>query len=67
MSKQHLGTILKSLRAAQGMTQVELAAKTGLTQAYLAQLESAVRTNPSLDVLKRIAKALKVDVGKLIT
>jgi transcriptional regulator with XRE-family HTH domain len=33
---------------------------------YLADLENGKRTNPSLDVLKRLARALGVPVGELL-
>jgi len=61
-----LGAQIKRLRKLRGLTQVELADKLGITQAYLAQLESGVRANPTLDLLQRIAKALKVDITKLL-
>jgi DNA-binding XRE family transcriptional regulator len=57
---------LKRLRERKGLTQVELAAKARITQPYLAQLESGVRLNPSLDVLKRLAEALGVAVRDLL-
>lgn len=57
---------IKRLRERKGLTQVELAAKARITQPYLAQLESGVRLNPSLDVLKRLAEALGVAVRDLL-
>ncbi len=63
MAKRKVGLRLKALRQAKGLTQVELAGKAGVTQAYLAQLEAGVRGNPSLDVLERLARALGVQVG----
>jgi transcriptional regulator with XRE-family HTH domain len=60
MSKQ-----IRKLREARGLTQVELAEKAGITQAYLSALENGTRTNPKLDLLRDLAKALKTDVAEL--
>ena len=48
------------------MTQVELAAKAQVTRLYLSQLETGLRTNPSLLVLQRLAKALGAEVEELL-
>jgi transcriptional regulator with XRE-family HTH domain len=40
----------------------ELAEKAGVTDAYIANLETGKKSNPSLAVLKRLAKALGVPV-----
>lgn len=60
------GKKLKTLREMKGLTQVQLAGKAGITQAYLARLETGVSQNPSFDVLKRLAKVLGVSVGELV-
>jgi transcriptional regulator with XRE-family HTH domain len=57
---------LKALRIARGLTQVELAKKMKMKQTYIAQLETGVEANPTLDTLRRLAKALKVTVGELV-
>jgi XRE family transcriptional regulator, master regulator for biofilm formation len=57
---------IKKLRKASGLTQVELATKAGITQVYVSSLESGARENPSLDILRRLAKALKTDVAELL-
>jgi transcriptional regulator with XRE-family HTH domain len=44
-----------------------LAQRVGVSDAYITQLETRERINPSLDVLRRLAKALKVPVGELLT
>ncbi len=51
---------LKTLREAKGWSQAELARRAGVTQAYIAQLETGVRTNPTLKVAQRLARALRV-------
>jgi transcriptional regulator with XRE-family HTH domain len=44
----------------------ELAKKAAVTDAYIAQLETGKKTNPSLEVLKRLARALGVPVTELL-
>lgn len=44
-------------RKSQNITQKELAARTGITQADLSRIENGTR-NPSLNMMKRIAKGL---------
>jgi len=61
-----LATQLRKLRETRGMTQTDLAKKAGVTQAYIASLESGARENPSLDLLRKLAKLLKADVAKLL-
>lgn len=65
MSAKRLGMKLKELRTQQGLTQVIVAKKVRVTQAYIALLEKG-QQNPTLDVLERLAKALKVSVGELV-
>ena len=48
------------------MTQRDLAAKSKVTPGYIAQIELGMKKNPSLDVLKRLAKALGVPVTELL-
>lgn len=57
---------LKALRTARGLTQVELAKKMKRKQAYISQLESGTENNPTLDTLRRLAKALGVSVAELV-
>lgn len=44
----------------------DLAKKADVTDAYIAQLETGKKTNPSLEVLKRLARALGVPVTDLL-
>lgn len=57
---------IKKLRKARGLTQVELAERAGVTQVYISSLENGTRKNPSLDLLRKLAKALKTDVAELL-
>jgi len=61
-----LATQLRKLREAKGMSQTDLAKKAGITQAYIASLESGARENPSLTMLRKLAKVLKTDLAKLL-
>jgi XRE family transcriptional regulator of biofilm formation len=66
MSPKRLSTVLKMLRRERGMTQDEIGRRAKVTKPYLSQLETGVRKNPSLPVLKRLAKALGVPVAALL-
>jgi len=66
MATTRLGVQLKRLRIANGLTQVILAKRTRVTQGYIAQLERGLQKDPSLTVIRRLAKALKVSVGELL-
>ncbi len=60
MSPRIVGRTLRSLRAARRLTQVELAERVQVSQAYLAHLERGRKDAPSMDVLLRLAAALGV-------
>jgi len=64
--KKRLCQMLKQLREGKGLTQVQLAEKAGITQEYVAKLESGAKGNPSLAVLKALAKALGMSVSELL-
>ena len=57
-------TPLAYWRKRAGMTQAQLAAQTGITQGFLAQLETGKR-DASIAVLRRIATILDVRLGDL--
>lgn len=59
------GKHLRKLREEKGWTQEELADKAGMHFTYIGQIERGIR-NPSLVNLERLAKALKIDAGKLL-
>ena len=58
--------MLKTLREKKGWSQAELARRAKVTDAYIAQLETGVRSNPSLEILQRLARALGVPLAKLL-
>ena len=55
---------LREWRKYRGMTQVELAAESGLTQAAIAQIETAKR-NPTVETARKFADALNCDIDDL--
>jgi transcriptional regulator with XRE-family HTH domain len=57
---------LKQIRTRRGLTQVQLAKKAKMPQPYVARLESGAETNPKLDALRRLAKALGVKPSRLL-
>jgi XRE family transcriptional regulator of biofilm formation len=58
--------MLRRMREDKGWTQRDLAKVAKVTPGYVAQLEMGVRKNPSLEILKRLAKALGVPVTALL-
>jgi transcriptional regulator with XRE-family HTH domain len=58
--------VLRELREKKGWSQAKLAEQVGVSDAYVAQLETGARKNPSLEILKRLARALGVPVTELL-
>ena len=63
---KRLETLIKRVRTARGLSQRALAARAGLTNPYIAQLEAGQRGNPTVLVAVRLADALGVPVMDLI-
>jgi len=66
MSPERLSRVIQKLRESKDMTQRDLAHEAQVTPGYIAQLEMGIRKNPSLKVLKKLAKALGVPVTDLL-
>ena len=62
--KSFLGNRIVELRKASGMTQGELAEKTGLTQSHVSRLEKG-QHSPSRKTLEKIASAFGMEVSEL--
>lgn len=60
-----LANTLKTLRARRRVTQADLANKADLSRGYLIRLEQG-KQDPTLGVLRRLAKALKVPLTRLV-
>jgi transcriptional regulator with XRE-family HTH domain len=65
MAVEKIGMKIKALRGKRGLSQEKLAAKAGITRGYLARLETG-RHEPTLTMLGKIAKALKVKTAELL-
>ncbi len=63
--KDRVAANVKRIRNERRLTQQTLADKAKIHRVYLAQIEGATRA-PSLEMLERLAKALKVEVGNLL-
>ena len=66
MPAQRLGRMLRQRRDAKHLTQAALAHKVGVSQAYIAKLESGDKANPTVVLLRKIAKVLGVPVTRLL-
>ena len=66
MAVTKLGDVLKALREKQGWTLEDLTKRAKVSFVYISQLERGKRKNPSLVVLKRLARALGVPVAELL-
>ncbi len=53
---------LKELRISKGYTLKELSRLSGVSTTYLSCIENGIQTNPSLDIVDKIARGLKEDV-----
>jgi len=58
-----LGKKIQKQREGMGLTQEELGDKAGISRAYMGYIEQG-RYAPSLEVLEKIAKALKTSLNK---
>ena len=63
--RRRLGLNLKKLREDQGFSQESFADHCGLHRTYISGIERGVR-NPTVLILDKIAKALKVPAGVLL-
>lgn len=60
-----LGKKVQRYRKKTGMSQEEVAHKVGISRAYMGYIEQG-RNVPSLEVLEKVAKAIKVKLGDLL-
>jgi transcriptional regulator with XRE-family HTH domain len=63
--KEKFGLRLKTLRKAKGLSQEELAERSGLNRPYISGIEKGKR-NVSLEVMEKLAGALGVGLGELV-
>ncbi len=63
-SKRLIGMRIKSIRESRKLTQERLAEKADLNSVYLSNIERG-QSNPTLDLLIKIAKALDVEMREI--
>jgi transcriptional regulator with XRE-family HTH domain len=63
--KEKFGQRVKSLRKEKGMSQEELAEKSGLNRPYISAIEQGKR-NVSLEVMEKLAEAMGVIIKDLL-
>lgn len=56
----------KMLRLKRRLTQLQVAEKAGLSQAYINELETGKKSNPSLETLTKLAEALGVSITEFL-
>ncbi len=66
MEEANFGIFLKSLRDRQRMSLRDVERESGVSNAYIAQLEKGDRPAPSPDILKKLARAYNVTVRELL-
>jgi transcriptional regulator with XRE-family HTH domain len=63
--RERIGLNLQKLRREKGLSQEELAFRSGIHQTYLSGVERGKR-NPTVIVLQKIAVALESDIADLV-
>lgn len=61
-----IGKNIQQIRKRRGMTLTQLAVNAGISKSYLSNIERGVNQNPSIEVLKRLALVLHVDLKTLL-
>lgn len=62
-----LAQTLREVREGRGLSQVELAEKSGLTQAAISDLERGDTLRPHFETISKLAKALNVPLETFIS
>ena len=58
--------MLKRIRKGKGLSQLELAKRSHVAQGYISELEAGREKNPGIETLRKLAKALRVPVARLL-
>jgi transcriptional regulator with XRE-family HTH domain len=64
--KQTFGQALRELRRAKGISQRQLAAKTGMDFSYISKIENDRLSPPSADTVVKISDALEISPDQLL-
>ncbi|MFH1775076.1 MAG: LexA family transcriptional regulator [Chloroflexota bacterium] len=59
------GKHIRKLRTEQGMTQAELAARSGLLRSHISRIESGAYKNPTQETFQRLARGLSMTPNRL--
>lgn len=62
-----VGDLIRAHREAAGYSMRQLAAMAGIHHSYLARLERGDKEKPTYEVLQRLADALEIDAGELLS
>lgn len=65
LAKTFMPTVLRRYRDATGLSQQQLADTIGIAKSYVSSLELGIRA-PNLNLLVKIAEALKVRPGEMV-
>lgn len=65
MNKKEIGFRISTIRKEKGITQEQLAKKTGLRQTHISRIENGIYM-PRIDIAERIANALGCRIGDII-
>jgi len=57
---------LKNIRGEKNLSQGELSKLSGVSNVYISNLENAVKTNPSLEIIAKLANALGCSVNNIL-
>lgn len=67
MEAKKFGQYLKKLRVEQGYTIRQVEMKTGISNAYLSQIENGKRNIPTAQILQKLAPVYGVETTELLT
>jgi transcriptional regulator with XRE-family HTH domain len=62
-----IGDLIRAYREAAGYSVRQLATMAGIHHSYLARLERGDKEKPTYEVLQRLADALEIDAGELLS
>ncbi|SFD51482.1 transcriptional regulator [Bacillus sp. OV194] len=61
-----IGELVKKYRKEKGLSLSALAERAGIAKSYLSSLERNIQTNPSVQLLEKLAAVLDIPVEKLL-
>ena len=61
-----IGEKIKKYRHEKGISLTELADRSNVSKSYLNSLERNIKDNPSINLIKRIAKELDIDIANIL-